>query len=241
MRYFPNGYRTQYSPRTPTGEDYIGSRREALEAELAHEDDPRHAERMRWRRDHADVVAYLRAGKERGFNAAAAMLDRIETYGSLRASSLAKVHGWMQASEARRAAAQAERQASAPVVAGGIKAALDTAAANGLKRPKLRLDGFVFSLAPATGRNAGAVYVTREGVADAYLGKIVEGRFIASRECPAALAPAIVQAASAPAEAAIAAGRALGVCACCGRDLSDPESIARGIGPVCAERFGFAS
>ena len=27
-----------------------------------------------------------------------------------------------------------------------------------------------------------------------------------------------------------------GTCARCGRDLTDPESIARGLGPVCAER-----
>lgn len=32
-------------------------------------------------------------------------------------------------------------------------------------------------------------------------------------------------------------GHATGVCAICSRDLSDPVSVERGIGPVCAKRF----
>jgi hypothetical protein len=28
-------------------------------------------------------------------------------------------------------------------------------------------------------------------------------------------------------------------CACCGKELSDPESVARGIGPICADNYGF--
>ena len=30
-----------------------------------------------------------------------------------------------------------------------------------------------------------------------------------------------------------------GICACCGRQLIVKESIERGIGPICAERWGF--
>lgn len=32
-------------------------------------------------------------------------------------------------------------------------------------------------------------------------------------------------------------GQEIGVCGVCGRTLTDPDSIRRGIGPVCAERF----
>lgn len=32
-------------------------------------------------------------------------------------------------------------------------------------------------------------------------------------------------------------GHKFGVCMCCGRTLTNPESIARGIGPICAEGF----
>lgn len=39
---------------------------------------------------------------------------------------------------------------------------------------------------------------------------------------------------------AIQYGRNTGICSCCGRTLTNPESIANGIGPVCAENWGFA-
>lgn len=39
-------------------------------------------------------------------------------------------------------------------------------------------------------------------------------------------------------EQAVAIGHAYGICACCGADLDDPESVAAGIGPVCVRRFG---
>lgn len=40
-----------------------------------------------------------------------------------------------------------------------------------------------------------------------------------------------------PEAAAVLHGRASGRCSICNRDLTDPESIARGIGPICASKF----
>lgn len=40
-----------------------------------------------------------------------------------------------------------------------------------------------------------------------------------------------------PQAAAVAFSREHGVCACCGSPLSDPESIALGLGPICVKRF----
>lgn len=34
---------------------------------------------------------------------------------------------------------------------------------------------------------------------------------------------------------------AYGVCANCGKDLTDPKSVERGVGPVCAKRLGFTA
>jgi hypothetical protein len=42
-----------------------------------------------------------------------------------------------------------------------------------------------------------------------------------------------------PAAALKAHGIATGSCGCCGRELTDPQSIERGIGPICWERGGF--
>lgn len=41
-----------------------------------------------------------------------------------------------------------------------------------------------------------------------------------------------------PLEAAVAYGKLVGVCGVCGRALEDEESVAAGIGPVCASKFG---
>jgi histidine ammonia-lyase len=38
-------------------------------------------------------------------------------------------------------------------------------------------------------------------------------------------------------EAAAAYGKATGTCSCCGRELTDPVSIANGIGPICADKW----
>lgn len=40
-----------------------------------------------------------------------------------------------------------------------------------------------------------------------------------------------------PLEAAKASGRLSGRCCSCGRDLTDPDSIEAGIGPICAQKF----
>lgn len=131
-------------------------------------------------------------------------------------------------------------QAAAVAVEGdGVKAVQDafaTATGNGLKRPKLRLGDFVLKLAPATGRNAGAIYVTSS---DAYLGKIADGQFFGSRDCDAITSAEIVYLCADPIKSAVAYGQLTGNCACCGRELTDPESIERGIGPICADHFGF--
>lgn len=44
--------------------------------------------------------------------------------------------------------------------------------------------------------------------------------------------------AESPLDALVAYGRETGVCGACGRRLTDPESVAAGIGPVCAAKIG---
>lgn len=51
------------------------------------------------------------------------------------------------------------------------------------------------------------------------------------------LAAAVTKVATDPKAAAIRYGRELGICAVCGRALTDEDSRAAGIGPVCAKRF----
>jgi hypothetical protein len=131
-----------------------------------------------------------------------------------------------------------------------MDAALDRARADGaqgIKYLRLTFGGLVFSPASFRSRNPGALYVKREkspgnGIpSKQYLGKFHNGKFYPSQDCMREDLD-LIQAASAVedlAEAARLHGLKTGVCSCCGRELTHPESIARGIGPICAGRFGW--
>lgn len=111
----------------------------------------------------------------------------------------------------------------------------------GIKRPKMRLlfgdEGMVISEAAAHSVNAGSLYVkAKDGL---YLGKITKNLFFRSRDVDDAMETNIREALSNPSAAAVAYGRRTGECSCCGRELTNGESIARGIGPICADNFGF--
>ncbi|MFM0608651.1 DUF6011 domain-containing protein [Paraburkholderia sediminicola] len=126
-----------------------------------------------------------------------------------------------------------------PVDVSGVSRVVEAfanATESGLKRPKMFLGDFLFKLAPAAGRNKGAIYVTEEGE---YLGKIADGQFHAARECTEAQRAAIVAVCADPKKAAVAFGQETGRCSCCGLELTNPESIANSIGPICVGRYGF--
>jgi hypothetical protein len=127
---------------------------------------------------------------------------------------------------------------TAAIDVGAIEVAFAAARANKIKSPKLRLADFVFSRAPDHGANAGSIYV-KSKITDAYLGKVTAGRFIASRECDDPTKTAVIAAAADPHSSAKAYGLRTGSCACCGRELTNGESIELGIGPICRDKFGW--
>jgi hypothetical protein len=116
-----------------------------------------------------------------------------------------------------------------------IVTAFNNALESGLKQPKMYLGEFTFKLA-TRGANKGAIFVT-EG--DAYLGKVAGGKFMSTRDCSEAQTAAVLKVCADPKAAAEAYGKETGRCSCCGRELTDPVSIANNIGPICAKRFGF--
>jgi hypothetical protein len=138
-----------------------------------------------------------------------------------------------------KAIASATRTEAAPVVSTlAIEECFALAASKGTKSPVLRLGEFRVKPAKATSANPGALYVmSRDG--EQYLGKVLGGKFLKTRECAPEREAAVVEVCKDPKTAATAYGKQFGVCAVCGRDLSDEESVARGIGPVCAEKYGF--
>lgn len=130
---------------------------------------------------------------------------------------------------------RAEAEKNAPNVdTTRLEAVFQVAAGNGLKKPALTIGPFHFSPAPATGHNPGAIYVKQEGV---YLGKMLRGQFLA--RLTGEFVGEVLKIAGDPEGEAIKHGKLTGRCAVCSRKLSDPESTARGIGPVCASRYGW--
>jgi hypothetical protein len=170
------------------------------------------------------------------FEFAQSMLDAVVKFGSLTEKQLAAVQKCV-AKDAERSVERAARVEAAPQIdISKIEVSFAKAMEAGIKRPKLRLADFRFSPAPVTGNNAGAIYVK---AGETYLGKIAGGKLFKSRDCDDQTAGNILAAAADPEAAAIAYGRQFGQCAICARELSNQESIDRGIGPICADKFGW--
>jgi len=126
-------------------------------------------------------------------------------------------------------------RAEAPAVDLSNVVAMFNKAHEAIKTPKFRFEDLVISRAPDTGANAGALYVKVDGE---YAGKVKEGKWFGLRSAPQDTLSKLQQIAESPLDSAVAYGRKTGNCAMCGRDLTKHESIDRGIGPICAERFG---
>jgi hypothetical protein len=118
-----------------------------------------------------------------------------------------------------------------------IREMFDTATASGFKKPCYRAEGLKITLAPATGRNAGALYVVEIDF-DAYQGKVEGTTFRAVGGTSRDTLSRLQVIAANPMEAAVRYGRQTGRCSCCGRELTNKASIDAGIGPICASKWG---
>ena len=120
-------------------------------------------------------------------------------------------------------------------------ASFEAAKAKGAKRLTLRFEGV--NVKP--NRDNTALWVTSQsetemgeyGLKPKYLGKVTMAG------CDSRLSDdvkaIIMSAANDPLNAAIRYGKVSGECSCCGRELTRKDSIERGIGPICATKFGW--
>lgn len=188
-----------------------------------------------FRRDHADVIEFLGRNSDwsdfyRELNA------KLAEYGFLTENQLAAVQRGMAKMAARKAEKAAARAAAAPVVdMTAIEKLFATAIDNDIKRPIFRADGIEISRAPATGRNAGALYVKAGGE---YAGKITAGKFHSAYGAPQDTFQRLQAVAVDPLAESVKYARRTGNCGMCGRQLVDPVSIRAGIGPICADNWG---
>lgn len=214
--------------------------------------------RKEWHEAHKAEIAWLNAAADRQLTLAhnpahktwafpIDLQNSLDRYGTLTDGQVAAVRKCM-ARDAERAQERVAKADTAPAVdATALQQAFDKASTKAarpgqrgvwLKPLKLRAGevDVVFSVAGPNSKNPGAIYAKR---GEAYLGKIQSGKWFAARECTDADTAAIAEACADPAKAAVAYGKAWSVCAVCGRTLLNDGSIERGIGPICAERFGW--
>jgi hypothetical protein len=131
---------------------------------------------------------------------------------------------------------------SAPVAEldlAAIEFAFNNAKAKGVRQPKMSLAHFQFKAASPTGANPGAIYIQQKNDDKTYLGKVLGGKMTLSRDCSPELVDEVRAVVADPKQAAIAYGKEYGICCICNRTLTDPDSIANGIGPICADNFGW--
>lgn len=177
------------------------------------------------------------------FSFAASMQESLQKFGGLTDNQLAACERCIARRDASRVAA-VQRIENAPIAnAEGVdrlKFAFDTAiaysAAKGLKRsPKITVGSLVISPAKATSKNPGALYVVEAGQ---YLGKIADGKFYSVRECSDDQQVNVLKFVADPKAASEVYGRETGTCCVCNATLTS-EWRLRGIGPICAEKFGW--
>lgn len=117
---------------------------------------------------------------------------------------------------------------------GPLFAAIRAASATN-RNARLRLGEYQFRMSPSRA----TIYI-RNANGTRYIGKVYENGRVVNNGMPlseteidslnAILAMPLM-------DAAVAYGRATGNCACCGRLLTDPDSVRRGIGPICIQTF----
>lgn len=182
--------------------------------------------------DNADVLAWIESRAARGNEFASSLQAGLRRYGSLTFNQLAAVRRIIQQ--------DAERANGTSVAGEGFTKLLEAfarASESGIKHPKLRVAELTFSPAKATSNNPGHVYVKANGE---YAGKVTPaGQFFGVWGLDRGVRDTVARVGRDPLAEAVAHGKATGCCAICGRQLTDAESVERGIGPICAERFGW--
>lgn len=172
------------------------------------------------------------------FPFAVAMREAVEKYGSLTERQLAASNNALDKLNAAKQQRQ-ERIESAPAVnATALHEAFAIAASKGKRTPKLIVMGLRIKPAKASSTNAGALYVTQRST-NLYLGKVIGGKFLRTRDCDAEAEKIVLDVIADPKGAAIRSGITTTTCSVCGITLTDPASIAAGIGPTCATNFGW--
>ncbi len=197
-----------------------------------------------WKGSHEAAHAWLIANAPRN-DFAASLFNALNTYGALTERQLECVERNVAKQVERQATFAAAKANAAAIDVSKIQASFDharaaakRAGARGVRWLKLRLDTFEFLDMPANGQWTAAIMV-KEG--ERKLGRIEDGKFTRYQACTDEQLARILAAAADPFNAAKAYGLRFSNCSCCGKELTNPESIKLGIGPICADKYGWGA
>ena len=161
---------------------------------------------------------------------AASLVEQFDDRGSLSEKQTGAAVAMLMDIKAKKA-----ERAEAPTVDLSNVVAMFNKAHEAIKTPKFRFEDLVISRAPDHGVNAGALYVKIDG---GYAGKVKDGKFFGLKTAPDGILSKLEQISKDPLSSAVAFGKKTGNCSMCNRDLTRHDSIERGVGPICAEKWG---
>ena len=200
-----------------------------------------------------DEIAWLQQSAKRNasrggsFTFPADLLEKINQYGELTYSQLDAVRKLM----ARDAERSAERAAAAPAAdVSALEKAFAVAreramlpGAKGVFTKPLKLTSGEVSVAissPKPGSKWDGMLFVRDAKDDERkLGYFKGGKFFRQGAATDVEAAAILAVAASPFDAVKAYAQAWSACGICGQTLFNAESIERGIGPICAAKYGW--
>src|SRR6516225_7285704 len=208
-----------------------------------------------WREQHRDLIKWMeieadrfRTGKTT-FNFIHNMCEAIAQFGTLTDAQLAAVVKCKTNSDQRRAAWKAQNgQQDVAIDCTKIEAAFAKRRSVAAEKGAVGVKGLVlhfpnFSFSPDR-RDPNVIWVnskshTNDRGLPAAFGKISNGKFSPFRISTPEIVAEIQTVAADPSKASRISGQNFGICCCCGATLTDPVSIENGIGPICAENWGF--
>jgi len=191
-----------------------------------------------------EIIAWLDASTK--FPFAVSLKENLQKFGSLTDGQIAAARKCIAKLEAAKAKFAVARENAPKVSTNKLEQAFakanKAAARPGMigvwVRPISMKSGDVaMTFSNGTNQWAGKIFVKK--VDGTKLGHIENGKFVRKFACDDAAEVAVVDCCNDPEKAAVAFGKAFGACAICHRTLTNPESIERGIGPICAEKFGW--
>jgi hypothetical protein len=185
--------------------------------------------------------------EDKRFGFPIAMVEAIGRFGGLTEGQLAKVRELMVKDDLRRA----EREAAKPAIDAtkleqAFKVAEERARRPGqqgiwIKPLPLTSGEITVVFQPGSIGSAFAGMIFAKTLGGKKLGHIKAGKFAPKFECSPAETAAVLDCCQDPHKAAKAFGKAFSKCCVCGQTLTNDESIARGIGPICASNFGWGA